>query len=109
VLQHVGDLSRALGEIRRVLKPGGMALIADRDQFSGRGLSKPWHELKGRWMYPWDSPFRERWYCAGKWERMLSAAGFCVTFTRHFVNPNERGWRQWIWMNRFLLLVAEKC
>jgi len=108
VLQHVGDLSRALGEIRRVLKPGGTVIIADRDKLSGRGLVKPWHELTGRWMYPWDSPFRERWYFASEWKRMLSQTGFCVKACRHVLNPKEHGWRQLALMNRFLLLEAKE-
>jgi ubiquinone/menaquinone biosynthesis C-methylase UbiE len=109
VLQHVDDLSGALQEIRRVLKQGGTVFIGDRDKCSGRGLLKVWHELSGRWMYPWDSPFLERWYFAGRWKRMISAAGFRVVGCRRIQDPQEHGWRRLAHMNQYLLLKAEKC
>lgn len=108
VLQHISDLSRALGEIRRVLKPGGVIVVGDRDLFSGRGLLKPWHELKGRWIYPWDSPFRERWYFASEWRHLLQKEGFIVNYCNSVQSPGDRGWRRILRANMFLLIKATK-
>ena len=108
-LQHIDEISRSLGELRRVLKPDGRLVIGDRDLVSGRGLSKPWHEFRGRWMYPWDSPFRERWYSMGRWKKMLKEAGFEVEKHQRILNPSERGWRRLARMNGFLLLTVRKC
>ena len=107
-LQHVADLPLALGEIHRVLKPDGTLVVADRDRCSARGLLKPWHELKGRWMYPWDSPFRERWYFAGQWRRALRAAGFAVRRTTRLTNRSGNGWRRFVRVNAFLVFTANR-
>ena len=108
VLQHVHDPALALGEIRRVLKPGGLLFVGDRDLWSGRGLKKPWHELRGRWMYPWDSPFRERWYSAGQWRRILLSAGFDEICCDRLVDPAARGLRRLTRVDGFLLITAKK-
>ncbi len=76
VLQHVKHLDKALIEIRRVLKPNGKVFIFDRNIHSGLGYLKRYYERSGRWMYPSDSPFRERWYSQGEWERLLLANHF---------------------------------
>lgn len=106
VLGHVSDLSRVLAEVRRVLRPGGLFIVGDRHRHSARGLLKPWHELRGRWMYAWDSPFRERWYTPAEWRRLLMNGGFTPLSHRTFCNPGDRGIRRWLATNRFVVIAA---
>lgn len=103
VLQHIGDLRRAMAELSRVTKEGGLLIIGDRDPFSLIGLLKPFMEIAGLWMYPWDSPFREQWRRAGQWEKILGG-GWRVSFSKSFDDPNNRIPLS----NRFYLLIARK-
>lgn len=75
VLEHLPDTRLALSEMARVIKPGGMLLVIDKslhalDPSNGLPtfLVKPWNERKGKWMYPPDFAFRERWF----WPRALA-------------------------------------
>lgn len=78
VLEHLPDTDLALGELTRVLKPGGTLLIVDkslRGLFPWNGIpnliAKPWLESRGEWMYPPDFIFRERWFWPGRLARQL--------------------------------------
>jgi SAM-dependent methyltransferase len=106
VFQHIHDPVLALSEIHRVLKLGGLLIVGDRDVISARGLLKPYHELRGRWMYPWDSPFRERWYTTGTWRKLLANGGFQFADCERLTNPEERGWRRLARKNAFWLISA---
>jgi len=75
VLQHT-YIDSALKEIKRVSKSGAMVVIGERNPFSILGFLKPLLELSGRWMYPWDSPFKERWYGKKRWIQLLKTHGF---------------------------------
>ncbi|MEO1927627.1 MAG: methyltransferase domain-containing protein [Nautiliaceae bacterium] len=77
VLQHT-YLKEALKEIYRVLKRNGKIIIGERNPISFLGLLKPILELKGKWMYPFDSPFREKWYFKNEWIDNLKRAGLEV-------------------------------
>jgi len=75
VLQHT-YVDVAFKELKRVLKKNGTIVIGDRNPFSILGLLKPLFELGDRWMYPWDSPFREKWYSKQRWIEILKENGF---------------------------------
>lgn len=107
-LQHVADPARAMDEVARVLKPRGTFLLFDRNPLSLRGLAKPWHEIRGRWLYNWDSPFRERWYSTKTWTNLVSSSGFQVRRLRTFTDWTGSGIRKVLPINRFFLLVGQK-
>ena len=88
VLEHVPDTDAALGELARVLKPGGTLLVIDKNLMglhpaSGvpNAIWKPWMERRGRWMYPADFRFREKWF----WPRSLARL-----MERHFESVSVR-------------------
>ena len=77
VLQHT-FLEDALKEIYRVMKKNGMLIIGERNPLSIFGFLKPFYEIIGNWMYPFDSPFKEKWYFKEKWIYNLKKSGFEV-------------------------------
>jgi len=103
VMQHIEYLKKAMSELSRVVKPGGVIVIGDRDRLSIIGLLKPLLETAGFWMYPWDSPFRERWRSVGEWENILGD-DWRITSSQSFGSPENRIPLS----NRFYLLTARK-
>ena len=68
VIEHIPGLEAALSEIARVLKPGGRAIIIDKNpvgvgyhRFYPNWLYKVTMERLDRWFYPKAFPFREQW------------------------------------------------
>jgi SAM-dependent methyltransferase len=95
VLEHLPDTKLALSEMIRVLKPGGTLLVIDKSLQGldpGTGLPniivKRWAERNGKWMYPPDFPFRERWFWPWRLARQLRNYG-CLVRVRFI--PEGRG------------------
>jgi len=78
VIEHIPDLEAALSEIARVLKPGGRAIIIDKNpvgvgyhRLYPNWLHKAMMERLDRWSYPKGFPFRERWPTSWSVQRKL--------------------------------------
>jgi ubiquinone/menaquinone biosynthesis C-methylase UbiE len=104
VLQHT-YIEQVLKEVRRVLKDDGYIAIGDRNPYSILGVLKPIFEIKDKWMYPWDSPFRERWYNQTQWKKILNDSSFKMKNIDVINNPNDRKVK---FLNRYYFIIGEK-
>ncbi len=105
VLQHVRYLDMALKNIHRILKPGGLLMIGDRNTWSVLSFLKPILESLGKWMYPADSAFYETWRTRSAWEESLKSAGFEILGYKSFTN---RQFSRIPFMNRYFMITARK-
>src|SRR5678815_1916200 len=78
VIEHIPETDRAFAEMARVLKPGASAIIIDKNllgigynRLYPNWLYKEVMERLGRWSYPRDFPFRERWFIPSSLKRDL--------------------------------------
>ncbi len=103
VIEHLPFLETSLREMLRVLRPGGVIALIDRNKFSlnqkrflvPNVLIKRWHEMKNHWIYPNNFPFRERWFSKGQVLRLLKPC--CASASAlHVLSDGELrcGWRQ---------------
>jgi len=75
VLQHIEFDDIVFTELLRVAKDGATLIVIERNPSSFLGVRKPIYENIGKWMYPSDSPFREKWHSEKKWRKILSKLG----------------------------------
>src|SRR5262245_57856673 len=99
VIEHIPDIDRALAEMSRVLRPGGRAILIDKNpsgvgyhRFSPNWLYKRMQERRGRWFYPRHFPFTERWHSASGLDRRLPGL-FSSTQVR-YLDGRVRGARR---------------
>jgi ubiquinone/menaquinone biosynthesis C-methylase UbiE len=96
VFEHIARIDEVLAEIHRILRPGGTVAIIDKNAAS-LNAKRPWmpnvaikwiDERRGRWMYPPDSPVRERWFWPGSFRQRV-AQWFDDVETKHLLSPAE--------------------
>ena len=98
VFEHLTALDSVLGEVRRVLRPGGILAIVDKNAGSWNAR-RPWlpnllvkwiDEKRGRWMYPSGGPARERWFWPGLFRARL-ARTFVDARVEYLLSSSEDG------------------
>jgi ubiquinone/menaquinone biosynthesis C-methylase UbiE len=96
VFEHIAGIDDVLGEVARVLRPGGVLVVADKNAGSWSTL-RPWapnlavkwiDERRGLWMYPVGSPVRERWFWPRAFRKRL-ARRFVDIEIEYLLSPDE--------------------
>jgi 2-polyprenyl-6-hydroxyphenyl methylase/3-demethylubiquinone-9 3-methyltransferase len=96
VFEHLAEVDSVLGEMRRVVRPGGAVVIVDKNA-SSMNADRPWlpglvvkwiDEKRGRWMYPSDGPVREHWFWPGRFRDRLGRV-FSDARVEHLISPSE--------------------
>jgi SAM-dependent methyltransferase len=95
---HRAAIDEVLGELRRVLRPGGVVAILDKNAAS-LNARRPWlpnlavkwiDERRGLWMYPSGGPVRERWLWPRGFAKRLGRSFGEVRLT-YLLSPGEAG------------------
>ena len=107
VLEHIPNTSLAIQEMYRVLKPGGQAIIIDKNINSLHHLyfipTRIWKFAKeslGRWMYTTKFPFKEKYFSPVELQKLLqehfrSASWLPIIYVS---DPKHRiFWKTWFW------------
>lgn len=99
VIEHVPGAKKAISEMKRVLKKGGVVIVIDKNL---AGISeeyplpaafwKRFCERRNKWMYPNDFPFKEIWYRPKEFKTMLEEGGFSQCGVNYF-NMIRRPWQ----------------
>jgi SAM-dependent methyltransferase len=85
VIEHLQDSDRALGEIARIVKPSGLAVVSHPNYGNGAGVLKRLLEALGVYR-------RDTWAPFGQWtpqanERFVTIAGVHRRMWRHNLQP----------------------
>jgi SAM-dependent methyltransferase len=99
LFEHLSNRDTTLDEMWRVLRPGGTAVLIDKNLLAldarlplVPAAARKWlDERRGRWMYPPDAPVRERWFVPKHLARQL-ASRFETVQIAYLLRPEEASW-----------------
>lgn len=80
VIEHIPDAAAAIGEMYRVLRPGGRLVLSTPNRSSWYGFDRyiVWNRLLRR---EWNHPF-DRWRTIEELSRLLEDQGFAISLRR---------------------------
>ena len=100
LLQHLKDPEIAVFEALRLLKPSGRLIIIDRNPWA-LNSSRPWlpsllmkqiDQRRGLWMYPRNSPVKERWSRPKHWQ--TTSYGYISNWNLQHLESTEESSRK---------------
>ncbi len=109
---HRAAIDEVLGELRRVLRPGGIVAIVDKNAASWNAR-RPWlpnlavkwiDERRGLWMYPGGGPVRERWFWPRRFAHRLGRF-FSEVRVTYLLSPEEARHASFVRVPRARLLT----
>lgn len=104
VIQHSDRIEKFIFQLNQVLDDDGIVIIGDRHTVSIKYLLKSIKQIKGKWMYPWDSPFTEKWRSKNEFIKKFKDQNFELIRHDTFTSKNGRI----PFMNRYQILVFKK-
>lgn len=109
VIEHIPQAEHAFAEMARVLKPGGRAIIIDKNllgvgfhRLYPNWLYKGVMERLGHWFYPKQFPFKERWFVPSSMRRTLK--GYFSQVEVRYLDGRIQGKRRWLLAPLFSVL-----